>query len=338
MAERIGVGVVGLGFMGQTHIRAYQAAAAAGLPCELVAVCDKSEERLRGGGDSGGNLETGASGGGFDLRNVRGYRELDEFLADPRVSLVSVCTYTDSHVEVASRALQAGKHVLVEKPVAVSSVEVRRLAFEAEESGRLCMPAMCMRFWSGWDWVREKIRSGAYDAAKSAQFQRMGAGPSWGAAFYRDFSRSGGALWDLHIHDADFIYWCFGKPASVTSTGTLEHLTTLYRFADGPQHVSAEGAWGLPPSAGFRMKYLITFERAAVEFDLAQGVTVWQEGEPERVTFDGMTAYERQVRYFVEAVARGETELRATMADALAVAELLEAERRSMESGEPVAL
>jgi predicted dehydrogenase len=338
MTTPIGVGVVGLGFMGRTHLRAYQAAAAAGLPCELVAVCDQNRSNLEAKTAPAGNLATGAGAADFDPAKVRGYTQLDEMLADPRVGLVSVCTYTDSHVDVAIRALRAGKHVLVEKPVAVSSAEVRRLRDAAAATDRLCMPAMCMRFWNGWDWLRDRIRGGEFGALRSAQFQRMGAGPSWGAVFYRDFARSGGALWDLHIHDADFVYWVFGKPASVASTGTLSHLTTLYRFEHGPSHVTAEGAWDLALSAGFRMKYTATFERATAEFDLAQGVTVHRENGTERVEFENLSAYEREIRYFVQAAATGQSQLRATMDDAVAVAQMLEAERQSMESGIPVAL
>lgn len=338
MQERIGVGVIGLGFMGRTHVRAYQAAAAAGLPCYLVAVCDRNEPNLRGDGAASGNLGTGAQGPLFDPAQVRGYRDAPELLADDRVGLVSICTYTDTHVDLAVAALEAGKHVLVEKPVAITSRDVRRLADAAHRAGRLCMPAMCMRFWSGWDWLREQIRDGAFGAVRSAQFQRLGTGPTWGAHFYRDLARSGGALWDLHIHDADFIYWCFGRPVSVMSTGTLEHLTTLYRFEGGPQHVTAEGGWDLQPTAGFRMRYLIAFEHATVEFDLARGISIHRPDGIDTLSLEPLSAYEREVRYFVEAVARGETNLRATMDDAVVVAEILEAEARSMSTGQAVAL
>jgi predicted dehydrogenase len=321
--------------MGRTHARAYQSAAAAGLPCELLAVCDRGDA---GSGASSGNLATGDDQLVLDPERVRAYAQADDILADRRIELVSVCTYTDTHVDLAIRALRAGKHVLVEKPVAITSAAVRRLAEEAAGSDRLCMPAMCMRFWNGWDWLRDRIAEATYGAVKSAQFQRLGAGPSWAGGFYRDFSRSGGALWDLHIHDADFISWCFGRPVAVSSTGTPEHLTTLYRFERGPSHVTAEGGWDLSAAAGFRMKYLITFEGATVEFDLARGVTVFKRGDPERITFDEMTAYQREIRYFVDAVARGDRNLRATMSDAVGVAELLEAERASLAAAAPVSL
>ena len=68
-----------------------------------------------------------------------------------------LCTPTDSHVDLAIAALRAGKHVLVEKPVAVDPADVERLAMVARENGTICMPAHCIRFWPAWAWLRDAI-------------------------------------------------------------------------------------------------------------------------------------------------------------------------------------
>src|SRR4029453_5583634 len=86
--------------------------------------------------------------------------------------------------------------------------------------------------------------------------------PAWSPAFYGDPARSGGALFDLHVHDADLVRWLFGAPGAVTSTGTLDHVTTLYRYADGPAHVVAEGGWDHAGGFPFSMGYTVVFERA----------------------------------------------------------------------------
>lgn len=336
--ERMGVGVIGLGFMGQTHVRAYQAAAADGLPCELVAVCDASPQRLSGEVLTQGNLGRAGAGRLFDPRRVRGYSDIGGMLADPGVGIVSVCTYTDTHVELAIRAVEAGKHVLVEKPVAVGAAGVRRLAEVAARSGKLCMPGMCMRFWPGWDWMRDRVRDGSLGVCKSATFQRLGSGPGWAAEFYRDVERSGGPLWDLHIHDADFVYWCFGRPRAVRTSGTEEHFTTVYECEGGPAHVTAEGAWDLARGAGFRMRYLVTFEKGTVEFDLSKtpAAVVHRAEGSEPVPVGRWSAYEEEIRHFVRVAAGTEAALRATMEDAVVVAEILEAERTSLRSGRTV--
>src|ERR1051326_3793662 len=142
MTERpkIGVGVIGLGVMGRTHIGGDSAAAGAGLPCGLVAVGDPDPARLSGRVEAKGNMAA-VSGDGdrvFDPSRVRGYTGAAELLADPGVHLVSICTYTDTHADLAIAALKAGKHVLVEKPVAVRAADVRRVAEAARGAKTLC--------------------------------------------------------------------------------------------------------------------------------------------------------------------------------------------------------
>ncbi len=360
MSDRpIGIGVIGLGFMGCTHVRAYQAAAGAGMPCTLVAVADRSAERLSGRAFVQGNIDTGGGEQLFDAGRVRPYIDPRELLSDPRVDAVSICTHTDTHVDLGVAALRAGKHVLVEKPVATTSAEVRRLAAAAKETGKLCMPAMVMRFWPEWVWLREAVRAGTYGKATSASFQRMGASPPW-TDFYRDTTRSGGALVDLHIHDTDFIRWCFGEPREVVSTGTIDHMTTLYRFADdsgAPGHVFAEGAQNLTPGFGFRMRYTVVFERATADFDIGRTPTLMlsRDGRNEAVPLAAgaginpseaqgplppaapKSAYEAEVRYFLGAIMKGATnaELTATIEDAARTAAMLEAEQRAIQTRLP---
>ena len=83
-----------------------------------------------------------------------------------------MCTHTDSHVEIALGALRAGKHALVEKPVALTADAVRPLADAARDAKTLCMPAHCIRFWPGWDWLRDAIVSGEHGRVVSATFLR----------------------------------------------------------------------------------------------------------------------------------------------------------------------
>ncbi|MCC6676143.1 MAG: Gfo/Idh/MocA family oxidoreductase [Phycisphaerales bacterium] len=336
----VGIGVIGLGFMGRVHINAYRAASEAGHACRLLAVCDPDPQRRTGRAASGGNIGAQGPEQIFDPAAVDAHADPDDLLRDPRIRLVSICTYTESHVDLALRALAAGKHVLVEKPVSLRVPEVKRLAAAARAADTLCMPAMCMRFWPAWDWLNQRIGDGSLGRLRSATFQRMGSGPSWSAEFYRDAARSGGAFFDLHIHDADFIYWCFGKPRAVTTTGTHQHLTTLYHYGDAPSHIIAEGAWDLAPSSGFRMRYLVNFERATAEFDLTHPtpVRLHRESGTEAVDVGPLTGYDGEIRHLVSVIGAGSRDIRATMDDAVAVAEMLDAEQRSMQMGRTVEL
>jgi len=327
----LGVGEVGMGFMGQTHVRAWSALERRGLGCLLVAVCDKRVERLDGRVDVAGNLGAKSERKSlFDPKCVHTSARVDELLADPAVSIVSICTPTPTHVELACRALAAGKHVLVEKPLALRAAEIEPLRVAARNARTLCMPGLCMRFWPGWDWLRETIVSKKFGSVRSAVFQRLGSQPGW-STFYADEQQSGGALIDLHVHDADFVRWCFGEPSEVVSQGDARHVTTLYRFEHGPGHVSAEGAWDLGSGLGFRMRFTVVFEQASVDFDLSRTPRLMlvrgaDVSAPELVG----DAYELQAEHFLRAALGEEETLRATVEDGYAVARLLDLERESL--------
>ena len=112
--------------------------------------------------------------------------------------------------------------------------------------------------------------------------------PGGGGGFYEDDSRTGGALVDLHIHDADFVRWVFGAPDELRSTGTTAHVTTLYRYLDGPAHVVAEGGWDHSPGAPFKMRYVVVFDEATADFDLGRDDQTIEEarGRVRRQGFD----------------------------------------------------
>ena len=172
---------------------------------------------------------------------------------------------------------------------------------------------------------------------RSAVFRRLGTRPTWSEGFYEDYSRSGGALFDLHVHDADFVRFALGAPARVLVSGDLDHATTLYAFANGPAHVVAEGGWDHAAGYPFRSAYTAVFEQATVDYELNRTpkLLLARRGSCETVPIDEATGWEVEVRHFADAIA-GEVDLGATCGQAVALTRMLEAERRSLESGSPV--
>ncbi len=331
-ADTIGVGVIGMGFMGWRHVEAFAAAERAGLPCRVVAVCDPNASRRKAPAAAGNIVAARAPTP--DMDRVAGYQRPEHLLVDPSVRLVSVCTPTDSHTTIALQALAAGKHVLVEKPVGLTADAVRPLADAARAADTLCMPAHCMRFWPGWTWLKEAIDSGVYGRLVSASFLRAGARPAW-SPFYADDQRTGGVLTDFHLHDADFILWAIGQPRAVLCEGSASRVRSSYRFnpSDTAQ-VTAEADWTRAPEDGFRMAYTARFERATAEFEMGRDpvLTVTDEAGVRAVGLPEGTGYDHQVRHLVLAIAEGRTDLRVSMDDALLAAALLDAERRSFEA------
>jgi predicted dehydrogenase len=335
----IGIGILGFGFMGRTHAAGYERARLAGAPCELRAISSRHQPRTTGR-DS---LDALGDPLPFDPLSLRRYDEPDALLESEDIDAVSICTWTDTHVELASRALAAGKHALIEKPLALRVDPIMALARTVERSGLLCAPAMCLRYWPGWPWLHERIREGTFGAVRSAVFQRLGETPRWATEFYSDASLSGGALFDLHVHDVDFLRWCFGEPTAVSATGNAAHVTTLYHFAGTPAHVTAEGGWIDAHGFGFHMKYLVEFDEAVAEFELARDprnarLRLMRHGRREAVPLPRASPYDAEVCDFVEAIAAGHNTVRATVADAIAVTRILEAEQQSLGSGTTVRL
>ncbi len=320
--------------MGATHVAAYQKAAAEGAACELVAAADPKASRRAGRlDDVGGNIMS--SQAAFDASVVRGYETAEELVADDRVNLVSICTPTNTHIDVAELAIRAGKHVLIEKPVDLSVERIRLLARFADEHGVRCMPAMCMRFWPGWSSLALAHAQRQFGELLSIRFTRLGTRPIWSAA-YRDDALTGGALVDLHIHDTDFICHLLGVPAAVTSTGSVSHLTTHYHYADIP-HVTAEGGWDQHDGFPFKMQYVATFERATLDFDIGrqQQLLVCRDGKAEVAPLEQATGYDCEIRYFIQVLKSGDP-LEVTLEDAAMTQTVLDAERRSLESGKRI--
>jgi predicted dehydrogenase len=344
----VNVGIVGLGVMGAQHIESYRVADVTGATNRLVAVCDADAERRAGVRHVEGNLAVGedASERLFDPDLVQGYETPEELFADGSIELVSLCTYTDSHVPLAKAALEAGKHVLVEKPVALTAGEVQTLVdVAAAHPDQVCMPGMCMRFWPGWRWLADMVRGGSMGAVRVASFRRTSAAPHWGQQFYEDATRSGGALVDLHVHDADFVRWCFGPPVAVETTGDLSQLRTAYIYEDGPSEVMAEGGWDKDPNSKFFMGYRVEFEAGTADYMLGRDPDLRLEHPGQSVEpvalVDG-NGYDGEIAHLVRAIhalRAGEPHpLDAHVHEAVGLMAMLAAERRSLESGERVAL
>ncbi len=339
----IGIGVVGMGFMGRTHVTAYLDAIADGADARLVAVSDHDAERRAGRGTAGGNLDVAGEGPLFDVDDVRGFARPAELFADDGIGVVSICTPTESHVELAIEALRAGKHVLLEKPVALRARDVATLAEAAERAhaqhGLVCMPAMCMRFWPGWDTLRAAVQDQRYGALRSLAFRRRGSRPTWNA-FYDDEARSGGALFDLHVHDVDLVVWCLGMPTSVFAAGDRAHVTASYRFARGqPVHVTAEGGWDHAPGTPFEMTFTAVFADATLLYDgSGPHLRVCRNGEADDLPLGPVTGYRRQIDHLLARVATPVEAESPTVVDAFSVTRLLEAEARSLELGHSVDL
>ena len=332
--KKVNVAVVGLGFMGVTHLRAYQKLANA----RIVAVCDPTRAPVNGVlGGVNGNIGDASA---LKLDGVKVYREFAELLADESVDVVDICTPTICHPAQVKAAMRAHKHVLCEKPLAQNAGDVKKIIAVANGNGNFLMPAMCMRFWPGWAELKKIVAEKTHGKVLAANFCRVSARPAWG----KRGVHAGGALYDLHIHDTDFVNFLFGRPQKVFSTGvtgangSIDHVVTQYLYAGGPA-VQAEGSW--LRAEGFNMAFTLHCERATIDFDLARGAAalqIFERGKKIRTQKISGDGYGAELKYFVDCVARGEKPSVVTAHDCVTALEILRAEEKSVRSGRVISL
>ncbi|MBI1368561.1 MAG: gfo/Idh/MocA family oxidoreductase [Planctomycetes bacterium] len=328
------IGIIGLGFMGRMHIGAYEKIDGA----RLVAVADKDEKRAQGDFSGGWSNVAGAAEK-LDMTGITGTTDFHELITSPNVDMVDICVPTPFHEELAVAALKAGKHVLCEKPLALDSGAAQRIADTAAKSKGMFMPAMCMRFWPQWVWLKKAIDEKRYGVVTGAVFRRCASMPP---GWFSKGDLSGGAILDLHIHDTDFVFHLFGKPDAVFSrgysktSGKTDHIVTQYLYDKGPRLVSAEGSWCMADGFAFTMRYTVNFEKASVDFDISREnqLILSHAGKSENITLDG-DGYAAELAYFINCINKGEKPTLVTAADAVTGLRILEAEQKSIDTGAP---
>jgi predicted dehydrogenase len=298
--------VLGLGFMGATHIKALGGIAGA----KLAAVFDVDETRLTGDLSAvQGNI--GGPAGMLDFSGVRKFNRLDALLADREIEAVDICLPTHLHTQTAVAALRAGKHVLVEKPMALDGAAADRMVEEAGQSGRIFMTAQVLRFLPPYIALREAASGGRLGRMRAATFRRRCAAPAWGG-WLKDPAASGGGAFDLLIHDTDMCLHLFGGPEAVSATGFedaaagLDCLYARLRYPGGAT-VLIEGGWHHPGAYPFTMEYSVVLDGGTVEFNSAGCPPVlYRPNAPaEALDLKRQDGYAAEIAYFVECCLAG---------------------------------
>ena len=224
--EKIKVGVIGAGSISQEHIRSYLNNPGV----ELYALCDINEKTLKNAGEKYGV--------------TRLFTDKDKMLAAlPERDAVSGCTWNSAHAPCAIAALNAGCHVLCEKPMATSAAEARRMVEAAEKNNRLLMIGFVRRYGNDCAILKDFISAGYFGDlyyAKATYLRRNGNPGGW----FGDKSRSaGGPLIDLGVHVIDLVRYLMGNPKAVSVYGaTFQKLFNRPNIKTGGGWVSADKA------------------------------------------------------------------------------------------------
>ncbi len=260
------VGVIGAGMIAQReHIPGYQKCGNA----EVVAVADPLEDRVK---------EVACC---FNIPNV--YTEWRKVVQRKDVDAVSVCTPNATHAEISIAAAKAGKHVLVEKPMATSMAEVDAMIAAAEKAGVHLMVEQTVRFYPESEAAKDILESGILGKIQTVRGRVSHGGPEYwsptGKWFLQRKHAFGGTMCDLAIHGIDLIRWLVGEPIVEVAgfQGLLEKKGTdvedngvfIYKFASGAMG-TMESSWTTRP------------EDTCVHLYCQNGnikLTLWQEEE-----------------------------------------------------------
>lgn len=292
--------------MGSTHLKALKNVANA----ELAAVVSSDPRKLEGDlSGIQGNL--GGPGEKMDFSSIKRYSSIDQALADPDIEAVDLCLPTDQHSPVALAALRAGKHVLVEKPMALTGAAADEMIAEAEKRKRILMAAQVLRFFPSYRAAADLVKSGRLGAVRAALFQRRCAAPAW-SKWLANAEQSGGGVFDLLIHDVDFCVHLFGAPRAVTAAG-YEDLPRgvdwiLGRFEyPGIGEVAITGGWQHPKSYPFSMEFTIVCDGGTLEYSSSgMALTLFRaDGEREVVDAGEVDGFQAELQYFTDCVHAG---------------------------------
>lgn len=339
------VGIIGAGFVGRNHFNQYEKMRDR---ATVVAISDKVADRRAGDWSKvGGNLAD-TKGTKRDLGGIKPYTDWQDLLADPNVDLIDICVPTTAHAEISIAALKAGKHVLCEKPMALSVEDCDLMLAAARTAKGKFMIAQCIRFWPEYVYLKSVLDQRKYGALKALLLRRQAEAPAYSLnSWALKPELSGGAVLDLHVHDVDFALYLLGKPKAVTAQGyatpqgSVDRIHALWHYGQGLV-VDLEGCWDLPTGFGFNMGFTAIFEQAAIIWDLASGkpVTVFRPGcTPETPDIPaGGDGYFGEIDYFVGCVERGQNPKTSTPQESRDAVALALAERKSALTGERVAV
>jgi len=320
--------VLGHGFMGGVHAGIYHAMEST----QLAAVVDLREEKRE---------EARARYG------CAVFERIDSVLEDDSIDIVDICLPTPLHAEFMIQCAEAGKHVLVEKPISYTLDQADAMISAAEEHGIKFMVAHVIRFWPEYIVTRELIASGELGAPLAANASRFVPAPDWAwDDWLLDPALSGGAVIDNHIHDIDFLNWILGEPQNVlargllSSTGAVDHIYSSLAYSEGRMAV-AESGFFVPAGMGLVMTLRVNCEKGMIQLSNITDptLTVYRpDEEPEHPALPEKDGYEAEIAYFVDCVVNDRQPDVVTPLEARRSLEVCWAAERSVRTGEIQAL
>jgi len=293
----IRVGLVGIGGMGTVHYNEYKKIDAASVVAVADVRADMAKEKTNGD-------------------NVSVYDNMESLLLNEQIDMIDICAPSYLHAELAIKALEAGKHVICEKPMSINTKDCERIIDAASKSGKLFMTAHVVRFMKAYEYLKNIIDTKELGNPVHFDMKRISAIPRWSFEdWMRDTKKSGASPIDLSIHDIDFIQCVFGEPKKLSSAHrsmTNDNDFIISELVYDGFDASITGGW-FNCDIPFKAQYLAFFENGYVEYvngkiiKNGQEIEIKKESDSkiEGINISGADGYYDELVYFVNCINKG---------------------------------
>lgn len=311
--DRLGVAVIGAGFWGRNHARVFKEIE----ETRLVAVCD---------------IDPGKAKNAARQFGVKAYTNSGRMLRRSDIEAVSICTWSTSLAKETLKALKAGKHVLVEKPMAANSKQAEAVLKMAEKQGLQLTVGFLMRFIPSVQYLKSSLTKGSFGKVVSATAKRVSEWPE----------RIGdvGVVKDLAIHDIDMMRYLFeDEPLAVyAKAGRLKHKRfedyahIMLTFCD-EKNAFIEANWLTP----YKTRVLtITGSQAIIKLDyITQELTIESAKETLQPRIPWQEPLKLELQHFVKSILSKEKPMVSGL-DGLMAIKIAEAALKSSRTGRVV--
>ncbi len=325
ISTRFRIGIIGPGSICTAYGNALKDSASVSLAC----ICGRDTEKGR---------KTA------ERFRVPYYTDQEQMYREQSLDGVLICTPTYTHEEMVRRALARRIPVMCEKPLALDTEAARRLTADAEKARVPFMVMQVVRFWPEYRALAQLIQSGRLGRIRHIYMSRLSSHPDW-TVWHRDPEKSGGGLYDLHIHELDFLYSVFGPAETVYAIGDKEengcfnNVSTCLRFSSGVPAV-AEGFMDMTGNFPFSSSFRVNGEKASVVYESRTGaMTLYEPGvSGRRLDIPWYDPYREETEYFADCVRSKKETAFVPGTDVISVLEILDAVKESLISGKPVRL
>ncbi|MBZ0297017.1 MAG: Gfo/Idh/MocA family oxidoreductase [Anaerolineae bacterium] len=312
------IGIVGSGSMGAAHARGWAAT-----PATIGGFLNRAS-------DSAARLAA--------QYDAQVYADLDALLAD--VDVVSICTPTPLHHDQVLQAAAARKHLVLEKPLALSVEQGREMLDACQQAGVQLLMAHVLRFFPAYARVQQIITHGEIGQPGVLRLFRRSSSPQKG--WFLDTEQSGGVMLDLMIHDLDYARWLAGPVTRVyaQSTGPNGHASAVLTHASGALSY-VEASWAYPPPF-FWTGVDITGAEGLIHYDSKAAAAIdlrhYADNTPQQLAYEpAEDPYITQIKTFYHALTEG-APVPVTADDGLAALQIAQAAIESAHSGQAIDL